>query len=170
MICIIIIVLINTPLITWKKRRKHILGERGILLVKMRTLDSILKYEPILRRKTPSQKTSHHHPEVLDSLRITAMKEFDDIIAQAQRRDWSIVEERTESLIRILNHLANEAIDGHSASGIADELSNRWCSIISAGKKDDEKEKIWPEFAKASPRCQALLDSIKAQMREHGKL
>jgi TRAP-type C4-dicarboxylate transport system substrate-binding protein len=32
------------------------------------------------------------------------------------------------------------------------------------------EEKIWPEFGSASPRCQELLDSIKAQMREHGKL
>jgi TRAP-type C4-dicarboxylate transport system substrate-binding protein len=32
------------------------------------------------------------------------------------------------------------------------------------------EEKIWPEFAEASPRCQALVDSIKQQLREEGKL
>ena len=32
------------------------------------------------------------------------------------------------------------------------------------------EEEIWPEFGSASARSQALLDSIKEQLRDHGKL
>ncbi|MFW9887217.1 MAG: tetratricopeptide repeat protein [Candidatus Thorarchaeota archaeon] len=127
-------------LLRWIDIQRAETVNRAVRLIKARMLHATLTYENILR--TQRYGKSARVP-IDEMLRNDILDEIEAVELFVQQFDWPTTINRTDRLISLVEHLADDAIVGRRSShpSITDQLSKCWTSITIGSDSD-----AWPEF------------------------
>ncbi len=133
--------LFDIQLLRWIDLQRNESLEHALTLVRVRTLQTTIVYDKILSEQPGT--SGRYSDEV--TFRETLLSRIGIIESSLLRSDWGFVQNQTELLVNMVEHLADEAIVGRHGGGhdIHSRLISSWRNIMDTKKVTDWAHFIW---------------------------